>query len=188
MSQWIAEDPIHVVVRNEQDAIYDTHGRLVQPKQRRVYAKFERGTAPAWAVDLARQADLQFRAMPERGVTVQQWLSYYDVKQDQLRNGWTDEEVEEIVRRVDEVAHAAIRCEPPRLKAPWPAYDKLVAQGQRTIDKVAAKIAEKVQEDGYSPHEVVAYERQNLNREQVIAALEALLEPVEEATETIVAA
>lgn len=186
--QWISEDPIHVVVRNEEPALHDTQGRLVKPAQRRVYAKFNRGTAPGWASEIGVKS-FEFRRMPERGIAKEQWLAYYDVREDAQRMGWTEEEQEAIISRLEEVVHAVLPVEPPRLSAPWPAYDKLVPQGKRTIDMVAAKIVEKVEEDGYNPVDVLEYEKQNLNRVEVVVALEALIAPVAEGeTEVSVAA
>ena len=62
--------------------------------------------------------------------------------------------------------------EPVKLPPPWPAYDKLVAQGRRTLEMVVEKIKAQVDEAGYDPVAVIAYERENLNRPEVIAALE----------------
>jgi hypothetical protein len=71
--------------------------------------------------------------------------------------------------------------EKPQLAAPWPNYSKVKGGGAgRTTAKV---ISEQVQELGLDPADVMAYERDNANREEVLAALsklEKLLEPVEE--------
>lgn len=68
-----------------------------------------------------------------------------------------------------------IQVERVRIQPPWPAYDKVKAGGRgRTNETVALEIAEKVQEDGHDVGMVIAYERENQNRPEVIAALEAL--------------
>ena len=67
-----------------------------------------------------------------------------------------------------------VLVEQPVLVAPWPSYDKLTAQGRRTVEMVAEKIAAQVTENGYDVGQVLAYERQTLNRPEVVAALEAL--------------
>ena len=64
-----------------------------------------------------------------------------------------------------------IRVEIPRLKAPWPAYDDIVASENRTEKWVADKIAAVSEENGYPMAEVIAYETENLNRPLVIEAL-----------------
>lgn len=171
--QFIAENEPQVFVRSENPAVYDTKGRLVQPKSRRVSAEFKRGTAPAFAREKGVKA-FQFNGLPDSGITPEQWLSYYDSVAAQSQFGWTDEEREAIEEKL--LAQGYMQVELDRLKAPWPAYGKLVAQGARTIEKVAAKIAEKVVEDGYDPAEVAAYEAANLNRPEVLDALAALVE------------
>ena len=58
-------------------------------------------------------------------------------------------------------------------QAPWPAYDSLVPQGRRTIDMVAEKIVQMTHDSGLDPASVAAYEREHLNRQVVLDALEA---------------
>lgn len=81
-----------------------------------------------------------------------------------------------------------VLVEQPKVEAPWPSYDNIVVHGQRKIEHVAAKIAEKVAEDGYDPAEVVAYERQNLNRPEVIEAVEALTASTPEPDDDLIVA
>lgn len=64
--------------------------------------------------------------------------------------------------------------------APWPAYDKLVPQGRRTVEIVAEKIAAMTLDMGLSPADVVAYEREHANRPEVIEALEGLTKAEEQ--------
>jgi hypothetical protein len=73
----------------------------------------------------------------------------------------------------------------PVVAPPWPTYDKLTVQGKRTAEMVAQKIAATVTEQGYDPELVASYERGNLNRPEVLAALSAL--SAEEAEELVVA-
>jgi hypothetical protein len=62
--QFIAEDPVHVVVRNESPALIDAKtGRTVRLAQRRLFAKFQRGTAPEWAQKIALET-FEFRRCP----------------------------------------------------------------------------------------------------------------------------
>lgn len=73
--------------------------------------------------------------------------------------------------------------------APWPAYDKLTAQGRRTIEMVVEKIVAAIEDLGVDPQTVLAYERQGLNRAEVISAVEALSAPkLEPEPEDLVAA
>lgn len=71
-----------------------------------------------------------------------------------------------------------ILVEEPQLVAPWPTYGTF--RGVRGLPTAQA-IAKKVEEDGYDAVEVIAYERQNANRADVIEALEAIgAKPVED--------
>lgn len=67
--------------------------------------------------------------------------------------------------------------EPALVAAPWPSYDQLTAQGRRTVEMVAEKIALNVIENGYDPATVAAYETAHLKRPAVLHALAALTEP-----------
>lgn len=61
-----------------------------------------------------------------------------------------------------------------RVPAPWPNYNEFRGvKGTPT----AVRIAERVREDGYDVLAVIAYERENANRPDVLAELEALLAP-----------
>jgi hypothetical protein len=57
---------------------------------------------------------------------------------------------------------------PESVPPPWPAYDKLDGRS-------VAKLREKVLEDGYDPHAVMAYERSKKNRPAFITALEEIV-------------
>ncbi len=166
--EFIAEDPVHVVVASEQPAIYDGRGNMVQPKRRRVFAKFLRGEAPIHAQKVALET-FSFRKIIQN-FPRERWFGYFNSKDAQLQQGWTDEEHDLIVARLVEQGYLEVK--PVKIAPPWPAYDKLVKQGQRTDAHVAAKIAEKVAEDGYDPAAVAEYERQNLNRPEVLAVLD----------------
>jgi uncharacterized protein YciI len=71
--------------------------------------------------------------------------------------------------------------------APWPAYDKLVVQGRRTVENVAEKIALMTLDMGLDPEDVLAYEREHLNRPQVVETLEGLSSTEAEEEELITA-
>lgn len=180
--EFIAEDPVHVVVASEQPAIYDGRGNMVQPKRRRVYAKFVRGAAPVYAQQVALES-FSFRKI-HQGIARERWFGYYNSKDAQRQFDWTEEEHDLIVRRLTEQGY--LEVQPKKVAPPWPAYDKLVTHGQRKIEHVVEKIVAKVTEDGYDPAAVVAYEQQNLNRAEVLAALAALT--AEEEPEPLIAA
>lgn len=158
--QYIAEDPIHVVVRNETPALYDTGGRMIAPVKRRLFAKFTRGVAPTWAVEIAEKT-FELRKM-HLEVTVQQWIAYYDSVEDQAAMGWTDEERKAIEEKLDG-HHAAMLVERPRVAAPWPTYD----------ETHHGKIAALAEELGLVS-QALAYEADNKKRPSVIEALQEL--------------
>lgn len=82
--------------------------------------------------------------------------------------------VEEMMLAHPDHGRDFILVEQPKIPRPWPRYDELRVQGRRTVEMVVETIVAKVKEDGYSPEDVLAYERQNLNRPEVVEALEEL--------------
>lgn len=116
-------------------------------------------------------------------------LSSFDSLWAQKENGWSDEErliVEERVKTGPGNGVDYIIVDTPRVPAPWPGYDKLVSQGARTVQKVAEKIVETIRETEVPAGHVLAYERENLDRPEVVKALEAML--VEEPSEELIEA
>lgn len=183
--QFIAEDPVRIVVRSELPALHDDKGKRVRDRQQRLFAQFQRGGLPPYALDLAVKA-FEFRKKPPAH-PIENWVAFFDSEAGQIQNNWTTAERELVEARLtvgvaDDDGRFypppadVLLVERPHLAAPWPAYDKLVAQGARTVEKVSVKIAEKVTEDGYDPAEVIAYERENLNRAAVLDALAELIE------------
>ena len=116
------------------------------------------------------------------GRTRQARLSVYDTDVEAAEQGWdsaTKREVEEFLVANQDVAY--FLCEPVKLAAPWPGYDKIIVTGRRQIEHVVTQIREMVEKGGYDPAAVVEYERQTLARPEVVEALEALsVEPEEE--------
>lgn len=184
--EFIAEDQIRVKVRSEQPAVHDTHGRMIEPAKRRVFAQFERGNAPLHARQRAAEV-YSFERMPE-GTTPERWLSYYNSAEDQRQHGWSDEEraaIEEVLLGM----HSCLLVSRPKLVAPWPTYDKLTVTGRRTLEHVVEKVVATVTDLGLDPAAVAAYERENLNRQPVVDAMDALLSaPVEVEEDPLIAA
>lgn len=188
--QFIAEDPIRVVVRSEIKALHDTAGRQVAPKQRRIFAQFKRGIAEAWAVRKAEETfEFRKRAMFEGGGTIPiaQWAAYYDSVEAQQENSWTTEERELIENTL--LAHNnCVLLVPEKLAAPYPNYDKhRKVVGKRTLEHAIADITATYESAGFDVGHAVAYEKQEGDNAEVLAALEALGNPVE-TTEEVIAA
>lgn len=179
--QYIAEDPIHVVCRNEDPPLTDGKGGIVRPGRRRLFAKFTRGTAPDFAREIGLRT-FELRKMPEDGVSREQWLAFYDSVEAAAQNGWTKDEREAIEAKLATVDGVLVVAR-PRTPAPWPNYDTIVASKDGlTNQQVVEKIVGKVIEDGYDLAHVLAYERERERpRKSVIDALEAL-QPAETAT------
>lgn len=76
-------------------------------------------------------------------------------------------------------SHEYILVEKPQLPAPWPNYDELVIHGRRTAKHVADQNIATAQATGTSLDTLIAYERDNQNRPEVIAAYEEANAPVE---------
>lgn len=185
--QFIDEDAVHVVVRSETPALYDPATRqMVAAKRRRVYAKFTRGTAPSYAIELAKQM-FGFNKKPAE-IAVERWCAFYDSKQAQYEFGWTDEEREAIEERL--IRQGYVQAEKPKLPAPYRNYDahrKTV--GKRTIEHVIADITATFEAAGFDIDAAAAYEAENGNSPEVLAALAALKPAAEpEAEEQVIAA
>lgn len=171
---------MRVVVTSESPPVYDTKGRLVQPKTRRVYAQFQRSGLPPWAISVARDRFEARKKPPD--IPFENWVAFYDSEADQILNGWTDEERALIEERVGQSAYA-VQVEAPKLPVPVPAYDKIRVHGQRKIEHVVEAILALVETTGIPAQTFLDYERQEANRPEVVKALEGLLnveEPVEE--------
>lgn len=91
--------------------------------------------------------------------------NFFDLDVAAEENGWSDEDketVRKVLLRQCQISPEQIRVhEPPKAAAPWPTYD----------DTHHNKIPVLASELGLL-NEAIAYERQNKNRESVVAALE----------------
>lgn len=141
--------------------------------------EFRPGDLTDWEIDLALDT-FKFRGVPEyeggKGIPPRQLVlmrvSSFDTAT--IDNPDLRKVVEEKLLATQGIDNHLL-AERPKVAAPWPAYDKVHP----------SKIAAKVAEDGYDPKAVIAYERDNKNRQSVIEALEALVTeaPAEELVE-----
>ena len=153
-------------------------GGTVKP-QKGIVCKFQhagRGLSP-WEIDEALDRfDIRGVAVGEDPASR---LSFYDTEIWQIHQGWDDQtrkKVEDRLLSGNGFGTDYFLSERPRAQAPWPGYDKLGAQGRRTVEMVAEKIAQMTTDTGVDPEAVLQYERENLNREPVVKAVEALLQ------------
>lgn len=103
-------------------------------------------------------------------------IGRFDSREAQATHGWTDDEREQVEQEL--LRHCVIYPEAlfqmPEVEsaAPWPKYHEFRGS--------AAQLAQKVRNDGFDPHEVIAYEMAHENRDAVIAALGQLAAEQEE--------
>lgn len=109
---------------------------------------------------------------------VAQWAQWDKLESGGLPPGTVKGEIEQRLR--DLAGEGFFVVEVERLPAPWPKYDAL--RGPNIPDRIAKQVADA----GFDPQVVIAYERQEKNRPEVVAALEALGVP--EPGEELVAA
>lgn len=179
MSLYIAEDPIRVVIRLRQAAIYDTEGRMISKAKRGVNAQFKRGIAEPWALQVAKDT-FEFRKKPPE-VPVENWAAYYDPIEDQHANSWDDDELAAVIEKLDQ-HHACIKIERPVPTAPYVLYDKhRSTKGKRTVAHAIKDITAAFELAGFDVGHAILYEQATLNDKTVLDAL-AGLGAVEEPT------
>jgi hypothetical protein len=166
--QFICEHPVHVAIRTDDR---DEKGRLIRGGKRRVYAKFQRGGLPDYALRRALEL-FEFRAKPPEQ-TIEGWAAFYDSEADQIRMNWTDDErrliEDELVRR------GYVLVEKDKVPQPYPAYDAhRKVHGQRKIAHAVKEILAAVEAAGIDPDAVIAYELQEGGSPEVVEAMEAL--------------
>lgn len=162
------------VCRLEDPGLFDAQGRPVSPKKRKLVAQFVRGGAPAWAVEAAKER-FNFRGRGDNE-PIEMMIGVFDSAQAAKAHKWTEEEHDAVVVDLRDTQNPYwFIAEQPKVPPPWPTYDKLVAQGQRTWDKVAAQNIETAETTGISIADMIAYERQNRNDERIIGAYEAAI-------------
>ena len=110
-------------------------------------------------------------------------FSVFDTVACQQQYGFDDatrQDMEQYLLSADAYGTDFIMVEAPKLAPPWPTYDSF--RGVRGLPTAQA-IVKRVREDGYAIDEVLAYERQNADRQDVVDALLAAQrgEPIEEA-------
>lgn len=160
------------VRRGQSTLVHGSGGPIVHEVVAPHIAFFRKAGVTAWERDFAVK-HFGFRGVGDGEDPIDR-ISSYDTEEEAQRLGWSDEEKQRVEQFLD--AHAAqttdyFRVEKPALPAPWPKYDELLPAGRRTAELVAIQIAETVQNLGLDPDGVIAYERENRNRDEVINAL-----------------
>ncbi len=182
---FISENPETKVIRSEVKALYDDKGRQIRQAQRRLSAKFQRGMAPAWAQKIGEETFEMLNRPPE--VPAGSWLAAFDTE----AGDYNEEERAAVEARLLE-RPGILLVEKPRLPVPYPLYEKhRKVAGRRTLEHAIADITNAYETAGFNIGDAIAYEAENENSPEVIAALEALVggdtDPETE-TETLIAA
>lgn len=137
------------------------NGMLVEQSPKRL-AKFTQGLALDHEVEAALKA-FTFHGLPD-GVPPETMISVLDTRDYQKQNDLSDEEREEIERKLEanpSFGTDYIRVEELRAPKPWPSYD------DDSVDEIASAI-ERFQ---FNPDDVRRYEQENLNRPELIEKL-----------------
>lgn len=159
-------------VRGHKAAHLGPDGKMV-PEQAELSADFSPDLRTEEDTALAL-ASLNFRGLPifedGRPVEPHYRISVFDSEVAKLQNGWTDAEealVIEALRGNSGVNVMYIEVVPVAAEKPWNGYD-----GLKDADKVV-ELAIAIDAD---LTKVAQYERENLNRPEVVAALDAAIE------------
>jgi hypothetical protein len=177
---FVREDAGSCFVRGTVEAIYDNHGRLIQPGKLALKAEFTRG-APIWAI---RQIEGVFRwdRMPP-GWEPSNWVAWFDSGVGQVTYGWSDED-----RVAVEEALASgrfpglVEVEVPKVGVPYKKYlTHRKVSGRRTIEHVLADIGAAIDAAGVSPQAVIEYEQDHHDglSDQIIQSMSLLADQVE---------
>lgn len=160
------------VKKGEQTLIQGAHGPVLHELSAPHIALFQKMGVTPWERDYAI-AHFGFKGIAE-GEDPLNRMSSYDTDEEAVRLGWGDEQKAAVEKLLDLGQHTGdyVRIERPRLPAPWPNYDELLPQGRRSAEMVASQIAETVKALGLNVDTVLAYERENRNRADVLEALQ----------------
>ena len=158
-------------VRNYIASHLGPDGKMV-PEQTELQAQFtpDLRTDEDTAVAMAH---LQFRGLPifESGEEVGPFyrISVFDSEVARLQNGWTEDDEALVVKTLREsgpIGAMYVEVVPAKADKPWNGYDELV-DAERVVELAVAINADLVS--------VAQYERENRNRPEVLAALDAAI-------------
>lgn len=133
--------------------------------QEQIILEFEQGSLRPYEVDAGISQLGARRGLPD-GIDPSYRLSVFDTEWAQAAFGWDNDTVEyaeKFLQANPSFGVDYIMVEEPKVAAPWPRYDSIADLEQ---------LVEKVVTDGFDIADVIAYERQNQNRPDVLAALE----------------
>jgi hypothetical protein len=161
------------------EEIAEAFARGTRVIQKSLEAQFDPRGLTDFEKETAAQT-LSFHGLPkdsetDSDVSPMSRLSLFDSEEAQKHYRWTDEEhdlVVDTLRTSDRNGLDFIEVSAPKRPAPWNGYDKLTD---------AKQIVELTLATETPVENVLAYERENEDREDVIAALEEIHEPSDDA-------
>lgn len=139
--------------------------------KRRIDAQFQRNLVSDEDFAVAFQSfhfpGLPFSEETNSNVSPRYRVSVWDSEWAQLNEGWTDEEIDlmiEALRRDPGLGVDFVELAPTKAAEPFPNYDSLSVE----------KILEVVEIASIDPETVLAYERENANRKELLDALQGV--------------
>lgn len=155
-----------VGVRSHRAAYLGPTGKMV-PEVPELSAEFTPDLRTAEDTALAKSV-FTFRGMPiyEDGSEIDPSfrISVFDSEVAKLQNGWTDEDEEAVIEALrGAVGSGCVEVIPAKAEKPWNGYDA-VSDPDKIVELALAIDADLTQ--------VQQYERENLNRDSVLAAIQ----------------
>jgi hypothetical protein len=155
----------------------------VRVTRRGLEAQFEPRGLTDYDLEQILKSTVALHGLPEDSleggeISPRSRLGVFDSRKAAESLEWTDEDHDLVVEKLRASSENGLRfieILAPKRPAPWNGYDNLDS---------AERILAAVDATGVDPAEVIAYERENADREEVIAALTELL-PEEELAITI---
>lgn len=156
------------VIKGEQTLIQGPAGPQVSVLRDAEIAMFEQGNVTPWEVERAVEVwGNSFRGVADGEEPVKR-ISAYDTDLAAERGAWSKETKAQVEKLLDaQQGQDYMRVDLPRHSVPWPTYDEIDSAEQIALITAAS---------GHNVDEVLAYERENMNRPEVIAELEAVKE------------
>lgn len=158
------------VIKGEQTLVQGPSGPQLSVLKDAHIALFEQGNVTPWEVERAAEVwGNDFKGVAE-GESPLRRISAYDTDLAAERNGWDAATKASVERLLDaQQGQDYFRVDRPRLSPPWPLYDNL-----DDADAIVTIAGATLEADGIA--HAVAYEKENLNRTDVVDALQELLE------------
>lgn len=156
----------HIALRPAATNGYDPHGEPIITKPAMNGEFRQLGLAPWEYQEVLDHWEGRFTGLAD-GVDPRSCLSVFDTEWAQEEYGWTDEErkfaEQKLLTLPGRLGNEYIQVEVRKTALPWPSY--------KTFNS-PERIVSFMREGGVDPEIVLTYERENLNREDVLDAVE----------------